>query len=47
MTVWEGAEGSPEGPQTQEAMAAPHGEVAGSGLWRGKELGSNPDFTTF
>lgn len=32
MTVKEGAEGSPEGHQTEEA----EGEVAGSGIWRGK-----------
>ena len=47
MTVREGAQSSPEGHQTQEAMVTPHGEVARSGFWRGKELGSNPGFTTF
>lgn len=36
MTVKEGAEGSPEGHQTEEAVGAPRGEVAGSGIWRGK-----------
>lgn len=36
MTVREGAEGSPEGHQTEEAVGAPRGEVARGGIWRGK-----------
>lgn len=47
MTVREGAEGTPEGHQTEEAVGAPRGEVARSGIWRGKELAPYPGFTIF